>query len=317
MRVLVTGSAGHLGEAVVATLRDRGHRASGLDVLPSPSTEIVGSIGDRKLVARAVRGADAVVHTATLHKPHVATHPRQAFVDANVSGTLTLLEEAAAAGVRSFVFTSTTSTFGRALTPADAEPAVWVTEDVHPLPRNIYGATKVAAEDLCELVHRESGMPCVVLRTSRFFPESDDNPAVATVYSTANTQVNELLYRRIDLADVVDAHLRALERAPAIGFARLIVSATTPFSRADAPALRRDAPAVVWRRLPAAEHAYAGLGWRMFPAIDRVYDNRGARELLGWTPRLDFAAAVQRAAMGVDWRSPLAARIGEKGYHRG
>ena len=50
----------------------------------------------------------------------------------------------------SFVFTSTTSAFGRALTPLPGEPAAWITEDVVPRPRNIYGVTKTAAEDLCE-----------------------------------------------------------------------------------------------------------------------------------------------------------------------
>ena len=54
-----------------------------------------------------------------------------------------------------FVFTSTTSAFGRALTPPPGAPAAWITEDVAPVPRNIYGVTKTAAEDLCELVHRD------------------------------------------------------------------------------------------------------------------------------------------------------------------
>jgi UDP-glucose 4-epimerase len=64
-----------------------------------------------------MRGVGAVVHTATLHKPHVDTHSRQAFVDTNITGTLNLLEEAMRVGVRAFVFTSTTSVFGRALRP--------------------------------------------------------------------------------------------------------------------------------------------------------------------------------------------------------
>ena len=100
----------------------------------------------------------AVLHTATLHKPHVGSHGRQAFADTNITGTLVLLEEAAAAGVGSFVFTSTTSAFGRALSPAPGQPAAWVTEDTVPVPRNIYGVTKTAAEDLCELVHRDHGL---------------------------------------------------------------------------------------------------------------------------------------------------------------
>ena len=117
-RILVTGSAGHLGEALVRVLRARGHDVTGLDILASPFTTVVGSITDRATVRACLAGAGAVLHPATLHKPHVSSHTRQDFVDTNVTGTLTLLEEAAAAGVGSFVFTSTTSTFGRALTPA-------------------------------------------------------------------------------------------------------------------------------------------------------------------------------------------------------
>src|SRR5262245_6536383 len=169
MRILVTGSAGHLGEALMRTLRESAHDPLGIDVLASPYTDVQGSIVDRDVVHRVMRGVDAVLHAATLHKPHVATHRRQAFVDVNVTGTLNLLEEAAAAKVRAFVFTSTTSAFGRALTPPPGEPAAWLTEDVVPVPKNIYGVTKVAAENLCELAVRDTGMPCLVLRTSRFF----------------------------------------------------------------------------------------------------------------------------------------------------
>jgi UDP-glucose 4-epimerase len=246
----------------------------------------------------------------------VATHPRQAFVETNVTGTLVLLEESAAAGLGSFVFTSTTSAFGRALTPLAGAPAAWITEDVHPLPRNIYGITKLAAEDLCELVHRDQGLPCVVLRTSRFFPEVDDNASVVKAFSTPNAQLNEMLYRRVDIADVVGAHMLAVERAPALGFGKFIVSATTPFSPSDARDLRHDAIAVVLRRFPQAQAVYDRLGWRMFTTIDRVYDNTRARHELGWVPQHDFGTALQRVSTGEDPRSELAVRIGEKGYHR-
>ena len=140
MRILVTGSAGHLGEGLVRVLRADGIDAVGLDILDSTYTDIRGSIADRAIVKNAVRGADAIVHAATLHKPHVGSHSRQDFVDTNVTGTLNLLEEAVAAGVSRFVFTSTTSTFGRALTPPPGAPAAWITEDVAPVPRNVYAA---------------------------------------------------------------------------------------------------------------------------------------------------------------------------------
>ena len=159
-----------------------GHDVVGLDVLASPYTHLVGSIADRAVVRAAMEGVDAVLHAATLHKPHVGSHDRRAFVDTNVTGTLNLLEEAVAAGASRFVFTSTTSAFGRALTPPPGAPAAWITEDVAPVPRNIYGATKTAAEDLCELVHRDHGLPCLILRTSRFFPEDDDRDDVRSAY---------------------------------------------------------------------------------------------------------------------------------------
>jgi UDP-glucose 4-epimerase len=156
MRVLVTGSAGHLSEALVRSLRDAQHEVIGLDMLPSPYTTDIGSIVDRACVRRCMDGVQAVFHAATLHKPHVATHRRQDFVDTNITGTLNLLEEAAA-GVASFVFTSTTSVFGDALVPPPGAPAAWVTEEVRPVPRNIYGVTKAVAEDLCQLFHRNHG----------------------------------------------------------------------------------------------------------------------------------------------------------------
>jgi nucleoside-diphosphate-sugar epimerase len=299
----------------VRVLRDEGHEVVGLDVLASPFTAVAGSIADRSVVRDCVRGADAVLHAATLHKPHVGSHARGAFVDTNVTGTLHLLEEAVAAGVGRFVFTSTTSAFGRALTPPPGAPAAWITEDVAPVPRNVYGVTKTAAEDLCELVHRDHGLPCLILRTSRFFPEADDRDDVRAAYDDANLKVNELLYRRVDLEDVVGAHRLALERAPELGFGRYIISATTPFSRDDLGELRTDAPAVVRRLVPEYEAVYAARGWRMFPAIERVYVNERARRDLGWRPHHDFRHALERLAAGEPHGSALAAQVGAKGYH--
>jgi UDP-glucose 4-epimerase len=318
MRILVTGSAGHLGEALVRALRQRAGTDDdvvGLDRKPSAYTTLVGSIVDRGFVHQAVSGVDAILHTATLHKPHVDTHTRQAFVDTNISGTLNLLEEAVAAGVDAFVFSSTTSVFGRALRPDAQEPAVWVTEEMRPVPRNIYGVTKAAAEDVCELVHRDHGLACLILRTSRFFPEEDDDEAMRLAYDGENAKANEFLYRRVDLEDAVSAHLLALERAPALRFGRYIISATTPFQPEDVGVLRRNAPDVVRRRVPEYEAEYERRGWRMFPTIDRVYVNDRARRDLGWQPRYDFRTVLDRLRRDEFPRSELTALIGSKGYH--
>jgi UDP-glucose 4-epimerase len=315
MRVVVTGSSGHLGEALVRTLSEDGHDVIGFDILASPYTKVVGSILDRVLVKQCIEGADAVVHGATLHKPHVGTRERQAFVDTNVSGTLNLLEASADAGVTAFVFTSTTSAFGRSLTPSPDAPAAWVTEDVRPVPRNIYGASKTAAEDLCELVHHDRALPCIILRTSRFFPEADDHDDLRMAFENLNLKVNELLYRRVDLHDVVTAHCLALERVGSLGFGRYIVSATTPFTPDDLPELRSNAAGVVRRLFPDCEQIYTDLGWKLLPTIDRVYVNALARRDLRWAPRYDFRYALDRLKAGKDPRSPLALAVGAKGYH--
>ncbi|HET6555243.1 MAG TPA: NAD(P)-dependent oxidoreductase [Dyella sp.] len=315
MRMLVTGSSGHLGEALARTLRDLGHEVIGLDVVEGPFTTSLGSIVDRATVKRCMAGVHHVFHPATLHKPHVATHVRQAFIDVNLTGTLNVLEEAVSAGVASFVYTSTTSVFGDALVPPTGEPAAWITEDIVPLPKNIYGVTKAAAEDLCQLFQRNQGLACMVLRTSRFFPEEDDDRDVRARYSDDNLKVNEYLHRRVDIEDVVSAHLLAAQRATALGFRRYIISATTPFQPDDMAALRTKVPDVLQHRVPAYAATYTRLKWTMAPGIDRVYVNERARNELGWQPRHDFASLIDRLDAGDDIRSPLARLVGAKGYH--
>ena len=124
------------------------------------------------------RGVRAVLHAATLHKPHVATHSRQDFVDTNITGTLNLLEEAVAAGVRAFVFTSTTSAFGDALIPPAGAPAAWITEDVDAGPEEHLRRDQGGGRGPLPAVQPQPrACRVIVLRTSRFFPEEDDNPA--------------------------------------------------------------------------------------------------------------------------------------------
>jgi UDP-glucose 4-epimerase len=316
MTILVAGSAGHLGEGLMRTFRESGQPAVGADIKPSPYTDHVGSISDREFVREIFRdGIRAVIHTAALHKPHVVTHSHQEFIDTNLSGTLALLEAASAAKVHCFVFTSTTSAFGSALTPGKGQPARWITEDVSPVPKNIYGATKLGAEHLCEMFAHKRRLPMVILRTSRFFLQEDDSPAIRSRFSLENGYVNELLFRRVDLEDAVQAHLIALERAAQLQFGRFIISAPTPFTPDDLRALRDNPWAVVKRRFPQAGALFAERGWSMFDDIDRVYVSGQAIARLGWRPRWDFGRAVDSLQNGADFCSELARAIGDKGYH--
>lgn len=308
MKILVTGSSGHLGEALVRTLNAN---VIGLDIRPSNFTHNVGSILDREFVRHNMKDIDIVLHTATLHKPHIQTRSRQDYIDTNITGTLNLLEEAVRANVQAFIFTSTTSIFGNAITP---DSIIWVTEDLSPIPKNIYGVTKKAAEDLCEIFHRDYRLPCIILRTSRFFPEEDDREDVRKNYDDGNIKANEFLYRRVEIEDVVSAHLLAMQRAKPIGFGRYIISATSPFTQNDLLELSRNAPQVVKRYFPDYEDIYLPRGWKMFSGIDRVYVNNRARKDLGWNPKYDFRNVLDCLKIEKDPRSELAKQVGFKGY---
>ena len=311
----MTGSAGHLGEALMRLLPGLGHEAVGLDLLSSPFTTCQGSIVDPAVVNLALKGVEAVLHTATLHKPHVTSHTKHAFVDTNIAGTLTLLEGVARTGLRRFVMTSTTSAFGAALSPEPDDPAVWIDETVIPVPKNIYGTTKTAAEDLCHLFTRLHGLNCVILRTSRFFPEADDDEAIRSAFTDANAKANEFLFRRVDIADAAMAHVQAMLHAPDIHFGRYIISATTPFDRSDLIGLREDPAEVVGSHYADFRRIYDKAGFAMFPEIDRVYCNDLARRELHWAPQHDFGSVLGQIERGEPIGSTLGQLVRIKGYH--
>ena len=299
MRILLTGSSGWLGRYLAPRLRAAGHRVTGLDVAPGAHTDLIGTVADRALVdlVFADREIEAVIHAGALHKPDIARYPNQAFIDVNLSGTLNLLEASVAAGASRFVFTSTTSLMiSTAIREGRGSDAIWIDETLAPLePRNIYGVTKLAAEQMCRLIHQEHGLPIVILRTSRFFPEDDDTHLTL---SGENMKANELLHRRLTVEDAAEAHLAALERAPEIGFGTFIISAPTPFSRDEVAALKADAPAVIAKHFPAAPKLYARQGWTLPGSIDRVYDAGLAERVLGFRCATDFASVLDSVRTG-------------------
>jgi len=155
--------------------------------------------------------------------------------------------------------------------------------------------TKLEAERRCRRVHDEHGLAILVLRTGRFFPEEDDTHRD---FSGPNTKANEFLNRRLTVEDAADAHVAALERAPALGFDTFILSAPPAFVTADCESLLHDAPAVIARYFPQAPALYARMGWSLPAAIDRVYDPSRAERRLGFRCRTDFAAILDAIASG-------------------
>lgn len=269
MRVLVTGSSGRIGRAVCARLSGE-HQVIGLDRIASPATRWVGDVGDPALTERALDGADAVIHVAAVHAPHVGVVPDVEFERINVEASLALARRAVERGIRRFVFTSTTALYGSASTPPDA--AGWVDENLIPEPRTIYHRSKLAAESALQRLAGEHGLSLAILRMSRCF--SEPLPLMA-VYR---------LHRGIDARDVADAHACALNLAPG-RTGCWVVSGTTPFQRDDLTELKTDAPAVLHRRVPELVKAFADRGWTLPASIDRVYVAERAWLELGWKSR--------------------------------
>ncbi|WP_448657988.1 NAD-dependent epimerase/dehydratase family protein [Sphingomonas sp. CJ99] len=299
MTILLTGSSGWLGRFLAPMLRDAGHHVVGMDVAPGADTQVIGSVADRGLIDRvfAEQGISAVIHSGALHKPDIARYPAQAFIDVNVAGTLNLLEAAVAAGNDRFVFTSTTSLMiSQAIRDEAGDAAVWLDETSGPIePRNIYGVTKYAAEQLVRLYHATRGLNVVTLRTGRFFPEDDDTLGDPP---GENLKANEFLNRRLTVEDAARAHVAALDAAPRIGFGTYIVSAPTPFAREEAAELKRDAASVIARHFPDAPALYAARGWRLPDSISRVYDSLAIQRDLGFRFDTDFGSVLGAVRSG-------------------
>ena len=165
MRVLVSGTSGQIGLAI-AEMLSLNHSVIGVDLTPGKFTSHTGNMADRDFIFSVTKKTDAVIHTASLHAPHLKEYPTKAFIDTNIKGTLNLLEASIENGVRRFIYASTTSLYGYAM--KSSEKAVWVTENLMPQPRDIYDVTKIAAENLCRVMSLNYGLPCISLRVSRF-----------------------------------------------------------------------------------------------------------------------------------------------------
>lgn len=280
MKVLVTGSSGRIGGAIAAQLSLR-HAVTGIDLLPGALTTESIDVQDTARLAPLLAGVDAVIHTASLHVPDLAARSPAEFRAVNVDATRRLLAAAGEAGIRSFVYTSTTSLYGDAMLP-ESGAAVWVTEELTPRPRDVYDETKLAAEAACREA-AQAGMRCVALRMSRCFREE---ARLVAIYR---------LYRGVDAEDVAAAHELALAR-PDAGFEAFNVSAPSPFARADCRRLFEDAASVLLERYPWAAAEFARRAWQLPRSIDRVYVVDKAVAGLGYRPQHDFAALFRRPA---------------------
>ncbi|WP_372942394.1 NAD-dependent epimerase/dehydratase family protein [Shewanella sp.] len=277
MRILVTGSAGRVGRAIYIKLM-RTHDVVGIDKTPCSTANYIGDIRDSALIDGVLENIDVIIHTAALHAPHVGLVPDSDFQSINVDATVKLALAGVKAGIKHFIFTSTTALYGYASTPKSI--AGWIDEEVIPQPKSIYHKSKIAAEIKLEEISNLFQLPVTVLQMSRCFPESADLMAVFR------------LTRGIDARDVANAHLCAVEKRLS-GFNRFIISGATPFHLSDCEALYTDAGAVIKRKCPEIALAFKQRNWQLPQSLDRVYDSSSAREKLGWSPLHGFESVLE------------------------
>ncbi|PST84948.1 NAD-dependent epimerase [Pedobacter yulinensis] len=274
MKVLVTGSAGKLGLAVMQKLKAAHLRPVGADLIESPAPNLILDIRDKEAVLRACQHADAIIHTAALHGKHYDLgFPREEFIDTNVYGTLNLLNAAVKQGVKRFLYVSTTSIYGNAM--ADPAQAVWVDELVQEQPRDIYDITKQTAEQLCKDFFDKEGLQTSVYRVGRFLPEEP------------NLRANHRLYRGLDARDGAEALYLAVNH-DFKNFEIFNIASSSPFSREDLVTLKTNPAEAISKLYPQAAAFYKAKNWSFPDSIDRLYVIDKARERLGYLPQFTF-----------------------------
>lgn len=301
--VLVTGSCGYLGEALLSLLRAVGLQAQGLDLMAKEPGSIAGDVSDEEAVQRSAVGCRSIIHTAALHAPNLDFYTEADFRRINLEGTRHVLNTASKMGMVGVVFSSTTSLMNTLKVKEQTRSAMMVleaTED-YGTPRNIYGVTKKLAEENC----KESSCSVAILRLSRFFAEDAYDTSVdpsqrSSGLTNGNVKANELLCgTRASLEDMIMAHLLSLvkigcESSHTLG--PLIVSAPSPLLEKNGCSRCSEAKLLCSNE---AKRMYEALGWT-FPHLGRVLDSRHTWQSLNWQPRWSFQQLVQDFESGTN-----------------
>jgi len=281
MRVLVTGAAGVLGQAVTQRLERSGdYRLRLTDMAPVGDARhefIQADLSDAGSVRGLCRDVDQVLHIAAIHpwKPYT---PDQ-YYDCNIKGTHNVLEEAARAGVQRVILTSSIAAMGYGLGPGDRLP--FDESKTLDATENVYGITKQVSEQLCRMFHRSNGLAYVALRPGTFIPREDDDPQLG----------RGLLTQWLHGSDVADAHVLALESQAR--HEAFVITAKIPFTCEDADALANDARPVILRYFPRAK-GLEDLGVALPQTITRWYSIAKAERELHYQPKLNFGEWVER-----------------------
>lgn len=311
MKILVTGGAGYIGSHAVEVLKKSGHNVTVLDdcstghadSLPPTVRFVQGSLLDSEIVARALKGCEAVMHFAGKSLVGESVEKPDLYRKVNVDGTKVLLEQMNTLGVKKIVFSSSAATYGE----PESSP---VSENAKCRPTNPYGETKLAIERDLTSSAQIQNIAAVSLRyfnvagslqtdrgwlSERHNPETHLIPNALRATSDSplrifgrdwNTPDGTCVRDYVHILDLVDAHIRALQYlAPSehhifnigsgTGYSvAQVVAAVSRVKNAELPTVdaprRAGDPAVLVANIDKAEML---LNWRPVRNLDQMVED--------------------------------------------
>jgi nucleoside-diphosphate-sugar epimerase len=283
-KVLVTGSEGEVGSALLLQLAQR-FEATGFDIKPHTGSmqTIQGDLTHYPEVAGAAEGMDAIVHMAAL----LCSPEQDLSVDLNVKATANVLQAAVDKGVRRVVYCSTVWASGQGHT----EPYLPIDEEIPCQPVCMYGQTKWLGELMCEWYARIHGLETVVIRfcgynhVKGYAPdgtidwEQADVPGLFGRYLGGG-------HKLMNPADLGQAFGQAVEK-PGIAGQRFVVGVSTPYVASDAAGLKSIPAAVIQRYYPGVPALLEEIGI-VIPPMPYYFSHEKARTQLGCRSRHDL-----------------------------
>jgi len=297
MNVLVTGGAGLIGMALRSALTTRGHVVTAIDITDFGRGDAELKIVDLRDRAGlegliAENGVEAIVHCGAISGPMMAKGQPLSLVEANIDGTAMLLDLARVNHMRRFVFCSSISVYGDV-------GAATITEDTPLRPTSVYGATKVACEQLIRGFAAEYGLEGVSLRIARVYgPYRRANCHLGSVIRDAAagraTEIPcdpKFIYLYVHVDDVAEALIVALE-AKTLPAREYNVGSGQALTMPEIATIARGAiPDAEVRLAPGADDV---------PDVQTAFDvSRIARDL-GWRPSLDLASGLKSYRQAIE-----------------
>jgi len=286
-RILITGSSGLVGSALVAQLASRDIDITGLDLAGSDAS--FGDVRDRERVRRAVADVHGIVHLAAVSRVASSQRDPDRCWTTNVTGLQNVLDAAAVSATRPWViFVSSREVYGQ----PDRLPA---TEDCPLQPVNVYGRSKAEGERLVAEARRNGVRACTLRLSNVYGPASDHLDRVVPAFARAAVAGQELHVRGADhtfdsthLDDVVRGFLSLMTLLSAGG------AAPPPIQLVSGVATTLAALAAMAVRIAGTGSSIRVVLPRSFDVVRFVGDGTRASALVGWSPRISLEMGMTR-----------------------